>query len=94
MAGAILAGRGERSAFIYHLWVDPDLEGRGLGSNLVRHTERAAKRAGLEYVWCFTTSAAGLYERLGYGRDAGIFAGPALDYIRREKRTEVMVKRL
>lgn len=94
VAGAILAGRGDRSAFIYHLWVDPEFEGRGLGSELVRHTERAAERAELDYVWLFTTGSVSFYEKLGYRREPEIFEGAALEYVLRQKKAEVMAKRL
>ena len=94
IAGAVLAGRGTESAFVYHLWVAPAARGRGVGTELVRHLERAAARAGLRYLWLFTTGATGFYERLGYSRDPGLFPGEAGEYVRREKRTDVMVKRL
>ena len=93
-AGIIVAGRGASSAFIYHLWIHPDLEGLGLGTELLRHFEEAASRAGLEYVWCFTTESGGFYRKLGYTDDQGIFSGSALDHVRKVKGASVMVKRL
>ncbi len=92
--GIVVAGRGSQSAFIYHLWVHPDLEGLGLGTELVRHLEQAVSEAGLEYVWCFTTESDGFYKHLGYTDDSSIFSGSALDHIRKVKRTKVMLKRL
>jgi len=93
-AGAVLAGRGSGSAFVYQLWVEPQLRGRGIGTELLRAVERAAGAAGLRYVWLFTTTAAGFYERLGYRRDSSIFSGSALEHVVERKKAEVMVKRL
>lgn len=59
---------------VTYLWVDEPKRGSGLGRALMKAVEAEARRRGCTQVIVFTHSfqAPGLYERLGYSRQATI----------------------
>lgn len=50
LVGAVLAGHDGRRGFLYHLAVDPDLRGKGIGRELVKRSLSDLKSKGISRV--------------------------------------------
>jgi GNAT superfamily N-acetyltransferase len=48
------------------LYVVPDHRGHGTGGMLVRHAEARAHAMGVQWLYLYSTTAVGLYRRLGW----------------------------
>jgi ribosomal protein S18 acetylase RimI-like enzyme len=61
-------------AYLYEIHLLEQLRGRGLGKKLVEFLEMAARQTGISKtmltVFASNSAARGLYENLGYGKDA------------------------
>jgi putative acetyltransferase len=63
IAGTVSLGKGK----LHSLFVEPDLQGRGIGKVLVDHVERHAAACGLPVLWLSSSvSAKPFYDWLGY----------------------------
>ncbi len=67
-----------RQAWIYEVWIDPDLRGRGLGRRAMELVEREVRARGLERVelnvFGGNAVARSLYRSLGYAERAVIMS--------------------
>jgi predicted N-acetyltransferase YhbS len=61
-----LPGREDLTPWLANVAVVPALRGRGIGGALVRTVEQAARDAGQATLWLYTSTARGLYLRLGW----------------------------
>lgn len=54
--------------YIDILWVNENLRGQGIGTQLMQRAEAAARQMGLNFVWLgtFSFQALGFYEKIGY----------------------------
>jgi len=68
MVGTVALERFGDVAMLRSLAVRPDFHGTGLGKALVRHAEARASAEGIHTLCLLTTTAAGLFDRLGYAR--------------------------
>jgi len=69
VVGSVMAGSDRRRGYIYHLAVCADLQGRGLGSALMKKAEEALAKAGLEKAHLFIyrdNPAVVFYEKAGW----------------------------
>jgi amino-acid N-acetyltransferase len=65
-------------ALLRSLAVAPDGQGRGLGSALLAHAERAARQRGIAALYLLTTTAEAFFARHGYVRIPREAAPPVL----------------
>jgi len=54
------------SPWLSGLFVTPAARGQGVASALVRHLVERSTRIGIDHLYLYTSSARGLYERLGW----------------------------
>ena len=78
LAGAIGLERYGSVALLRSLAVAPAWQGRGLGSALLAHAERAARLRGVSALYLLTTTAEAFFTRRGYIRIPREAAPPAL----------------
>lgn len=78
LLGALLAGHDGRRGFLYHLAVDPQVRGNGIGRELVERSLEALKTEGITRVLLLVANdnrgGANFWRRLGW--DALTFAQP------------------
>ena len=75
IVGSVMAGNDARRGYIYHLAVDEDLRGRGIGGRLMKASEDALRKAGIEKVHLFIYNdnpAIVFYEKSGWHRRTDI----------------------
>jgi len=68
VAGGVLAEVYFRWMFVKILWLDERVRGRGVGAELMRRAEIAAREAGCDGIWLdtFSFQAPAFYRKLGY----------------------------
>jgi N-acetylglutamate synthase len=73
--GSVMAGHDSRRGYIYHLAVDESVQGKGLGSSLMKAAEDALRLAGIEKAHLFIyidNTAIEFYEKAGWHRRGDI----------------------
>lgn len=68
-AGSVMAGHDSRRGYVYHLAVREDLQGQGIGAQLMERCERALYDAGIEKIHLFIFSdnpAVEFYRKVGW----------------------------
>jgi GNAT superfamily N-acetyltransferase len=66
LAAEDLDSRRDLTPWLAGVFVLPEYRRRGHASALVRHVEGVAREGGFGTLWLYTSSAAGLYARLGW----------------------------
>lgn len=73
--GSVMAGNDGRRGYIYHLAVEDDQQGKGLGRMLMEAAETSLRSAGVEkahlFIYC-DNPAISFYQRLGWHRRTDI----------------------
>lgn len=75
IAGSVMAGNDARRGYIYHLAVDEDLQGSGIGGRLMEASENALRADGVEkaHLFIYNDNPAILfYEKSGWHRRTDI----------------------
>jgi ribosomal protein S18 acetylase RimI-like enzyme len=82
LAGLVETVPQEDELLIVNVAIDPDQQGRGLGTRLMRHAEALAAEAGIKGTRLYTnklmTENIALYERLGYRFEKETRHGPTI----------------
>jgi N-acetylglutamate synthase-like GNAT family acetyltransferase len=95
-AGLVLACVDDTQTRLYvnHLLVAAAHRGAGIGTILMDRVEQEACDAGIRRVWLLTVDARGFYERRGYRVADDVLPQPLQAFVKRVKKTLLMVKDL
>ncbi|RMS56768.1 Acetyltransferase [Pseudomonas syringae pv. aceris] len=83
VVGTLLAGYDGHRGWLYSVAVDPQQRGKGLGTRLVRHAEKALAELGCVkinlQIHTFNESVQAFYQALGYTPEPIISMGKRID---------------